>query len=72
MEISKSGKKITYALKDDVEVGKQGVAGTGTDGKDGKVTVHGKDGESVVINGKNGEVTIKGSTEPTARAIRSA
>ena len=40
LEISKTGKKITYALKDEVEVGKQG---TGKDGKDGKVTVHGKD-----------------------------
>ena len=55
LEISKTGKKITYALKDDVEVGKQG-----TDGKDGKITVHGKDGESVVINGKDGTIGANG------------
>ncbi|WP_288895215.1 hypothetical protein, partial [uncultured Megasphaera sp.] len=57
LEISKTGKKITYALKDEVEVGKQG---TGKDGKDGKVTVHGKDGESVVINGKDGTIVANG------------
>ncbi|MUP47636.1 hypothetical protein C3L57_00085, partial [Veillonellaceae bacterium M2-8] len=55
LEISKNGKKITYALKDDIEVGKEG-----NDGKDGKVVVNGKDGEKVTINGKNGEIGIQG------------
>ncbi|KXB91105.1 hemagglutinin, partial [Megasphaera hutchinsoni] len=55
LEISKNGKKITYALKDDIEVGKDG-----NDGKDGKVVVNGKDGEKVTINGKNGEIGIQG------------
>ncbi|KXB92289.1 hypothetical protein HMPREF3191_00729, partial [Veillonellaceae bacterium DNF00626] len=55
LEISKNGKKITYALKDDIEVGKEG-----NDGKDGKVVVNGKDGEKVTINGKNGEIGVQG------------
>ncbi|KXB91471.1 hypothetical protein HMPREF3182_00826, partial [Megasphaera hutchinsoni] len=55
LEISKNGKKITYSLQDDVSVGK-----AGEKGKDGKVTVNGKDGEKVTINGKNGEIGIQG------------
>ena len=55
LEISKNGKKIIYSLKDDVSVGT-----TGQNGKDGKVTVNGKDGEKVTINGKNGEIGVQG------------
>ncbi|WP_277300726.1 ESPR-type extended signal peptide-containing protein, partial [Veillonella montpellierensis] len=55
LEISKNGKKITYSLQDDVSVGK-----AGDNGKDGKITVNGKDGEKVTINGKNGEIGLQG------------
>ncbi|MUP59606.1 hypothetical protein C3L56_06315, partial [Veillonellaceae bacterium M2-4] len=57
LEISKNGKKITYALKDDIEVGKEGQPGQA--GKDGKVTVNGKDGEKVTIDGKDGKIESK-------------
>ena len=55
LAITRNGKKIIYSLQDDVSVGK-----AGQDGKDGKVTVNGKDGESVTINGKNGEIGAQG------------
>ncbi|KGF46252.1 hypothetical protein HMPREF0872_08880, partial [Veillonella montpellierensis DNF00314] len=55
LAITRNGKKITYSLQDDVSIGK-----AGQDGKDGKITVNGKDGESVTINGKNGEIGIQG------------
>ncbi|KGF47138.1 hypothetical protein HMPREF0872_05525, partial [Veillonella montpellierensis DNF00314] len=55
LAIARDGKKIIYSLQDDVSVGK-----AGQDGKDGKVTVNGKDGESVTINGKNGEIGAQG------------
>ncbi|KGF46218.1 hypothetical protein HMPREF0872_08900, partial [Veillonella montpellierensis DNF00314] len=55
LAITRDGKKITYSLQDDVSVGK-----AGDNGKDGKITVNGKDGEKVTINGKNGEIGIQG------------
>ncbi|WP_277293399.1 ESPR-type extended signal peptide-containing protein, partial [Veillonella montpellierensis] len=55
LAIARNGKKIIYSLQDDVSVGK-----AGQDGKDGKVTVNGKDGESVTIKGKNGEIGVQG------------
>ncbi|WP_288832275.1 hypothetical protein, partial [uncultured Megasphaera sp.] len=58
LTVSKDGKQITYALKDDLAVGKEG-----QDGKDGSLTVHGKDGETVAINGKDGNVTIESAKD---------
>ncbi|KXB91412.1 hypothetical protein, partial [Megasphaera hutchinsoni] len=55
---NKDGKQITYALKDDLAVGKEG-----QDGKDGSLTVHGKEGETVAINGKDGNVTIESAKD---------
>ena len=52
--LDKNAKKVTYSLKDDITVGKDGEAG-----KDGKVTVNGKDGEKVTIDGKDGKIESK-------------
>ncbi|MUP47637.1 hypothetical protein C3L57_00090, partial [Veillonellaceae bacterium M2-8] len=52
--LDKANKKVTYSLKDDITVGKDGEAG-----KDGKVTVNGKDGEKVTIDGKDGKIESK-------------
>ena len=45
----------TYALSNDIKVGKDG-----KDGVDGKIGVNGKDGSSVVINGKDGSIGLNG------------
>ena len=45
----------TYALSNDIKVGKDG-----KDGIDGKIGVNGKDGSSVVINGKDGSIGLNG------------
>ncbi|EFL58532.1 hemagglutinin, partial [Veillonella atypica ACS-134-V-Col7a] len=45
----------TYALSNDIKIGKDG-----KDGIDGKIGVNGKDGSSVVINGKDGSIGLKG------------
>ena len=45
----------TYALSNDIKVGKDG-----RDGVDGKIGVNGKDGSSVVINGKDGSIGLNG------------
>ncbi len=42
----------TYALSNDIKVGKDGV--------DGKIGVNGKDGSAVVINGKDGSIGLNG------------
>ena len=48
----------TYALSNDIKVGKDGK--DGKDGIDGKIGVNGKDGSSVVINGKDGSIGLNG------------
>ena len=48
----------TYALSDDIKVGKDGK--DGKPGVDGKIGVNGKDGSSVVINGKDGSIGLNG------------
>ncbi|MCC2156043.1 ESPR-type extended signal peptide-containing protein [Veillonella fallax] len=45
----------TYALSNDIKVGKDG-----KDGVDGKIGVNGKDGSAVVINGKDGSIGLNG------------
>ena len=45
----------TYALSNDIKIGKDG-----KDGIDGKIGVNGKDGSSVVINGKDGSIGLNG------------
>ena len=45
----------TYALSNDIKIGKDG-----KDGVDGKIGVNGKDGSSVVINGKDGSIGLNG------------
>ena len=56
--IDKDTKKITYAMKDTIEIGKKGE-------KDGKLVVNGKDGESITMNGKDGIVETKGTDGTT-------
>ena len=48
----------TYALSNDIKVGKDGK--DGKPGVDGKIGVNGKDGSSVVINGKDGSIGLNG------------
>ena len=57
--------QTTYDLKlgDDITVGQKG-----EDGKDGSIGVNGKDGSSVVINGKDG-ISIKGADGKDAVSI---
>ena len=45
----------TYALSNDIKIGKDG-----KNGVDGKIGVNGKDGSSVVINGKDGSIGLNG------------
>ena len=45
----------TYALSNDIKIGKDG-----KDGVDGKIGVNGKDGSSIVINGKDGSIGLNG------------
>ena len=55
----------TYALSNDIKVGKDG-----KDGIDGKIGVNGKDGSSVVINGKDGSVGLNGKDGKDGLTIR--
>ena len=55
----------TYALSNDIKVGKDG-----KDGIDGKIGVNGKDGSSVVINGKDGSIGLNGKDGKDGLTIR--
>ena len=55
----------TYALSNDVKIGKDG-----KDGVDGKIGVNGKDGSSVVINGKDGSIGLNGKDGKDGLTIR--
>lgn len=50
------GKVMTFGLSDKVSVGV-----SGENGKDGSLTVSGKDGSSVTVNGKDGSIGLKGA-----------
>lgn len=50
------GKVMTFGLSDKVSVG-----ASGENGKDGSLTVSGKDGFSVTVNGKDGSIGLKGA-----------
>ncbi|WP_288863393.1 YadA-like family protein, partial [uncultured Megasphaera sp.] len=62
LEITRNGKEITYAMKDDITLGKKNSAGQ-DDGKDGKFTVTGKAGNSVAVDGKDGQLTLASATD---------
>ena len=55
----------TYALSNDIKVGKDG-----KDGIDGKIGINGKDGSSVVINGKDGSIGLNGKDGKDGLTIR--
>ena len=55
----------TYALSNDIKVGKDG-----KDGIDGKIGVNGKDGSAVVINGKDGSIGLNGKDGKDGLTIR--
>ena len=55
----------TYALSNDIKVGKDG-----KEGIDGKIGVNGKDGSSVVINGKDGSIGLNGKDGKDGLTIR--
>lgn len=50
------GKVMTFGLSDKVSVG-----ASGENGKDGSLTISGKDGFSVTVNGKDGSIGLKGA-----------
>ena len=58
----------TYALSNDIKIGKDGK--DGKDGIDGKIGVNGKDGSSVVINGKDGSIGLNGKDGKDGLTIR--
>ncbi|MDY3983387.1 MAG: ESPR-type extended signal peptide-containing protein [Veillonellaceae bacterium] len=56
IKTSGAGSKVTLSLGDTITVGKPG-----TNGKDGQITVNGKDGKNgVTINGKDGSIGLTG------------
>ena len=55
----------TYALSNDIKIGKDG-----KDGVDGKIGVNGKDGSAVVINGKDGSIGLNGKDGKDGITIR--
>ena len=57
----------TYALSNDIKVGKDG-----KDGIDGKIGVNGKDGSAVVINGKDGSIGLNGKDGKDGLTIKGA
>ncbi|WP_311515974.1 hypothetical protein, partial [uncultured Megasphaera sp.] len=61
LTVTHKDKQITYALKDDLSVGRKNE--NGEPGKDGSIGVQGKNGESVVINGKDGTVTMESAKD---------
>ena len=62
LEITRNGKEITYAMKDDIVMGKKNSEGK-DDGKDGTFTVTGKAGNSVTADGKDGKLTLASATD---------
>ncbi|EGL42220.1 hemagglutinin, partial [Megasphaera lornae] len=67
----KQGDPFTVALKDTVTLGKKDSDGK-DDGKDGKITVTGKAGNKVVIDGSAGTIEIKGANVKQAVTITTA
>ena len=59
--LDKDGKTVTYAMKDGVEFNNITAGKNGTNGTNGSITVNGKDGNSVTINGENGTIGAKGA-----------
>ena len=60
----------TYALTDDIKLGKDGK--DGKPGKDGSIGVNGKDGSAVVINGKDGSIGLNGKDGKDGLTIKGA
>ena len=65
-----NGAKVEFALSDEITVGKDGA--NGANGVDGKIGVNGKDGASVVINGKDGSIGLTGPRGATGAPGASA
>ena len=73
--LNKDGKTVTYSMKDGVQfnnitTGKKDSSPTNKDGKDGSITVNGKDGKSVTINGKDGTIGLAGTNGADGLTIR--
>ena len=65
---NKTGKKaLEVGLNPEVELGKKG-----DDGVDGKLTVTGKDGSSVVVDGSNGSIGLNGKDGKDGLTMKSA
>ncbi|VEI57893.1 autotransporter adhesin [Pasteurella multocida] len=56
---------VTFALNTDLTLGKDG-----TTGKDGSLTVKGKDGSSVALNGKDGSIGLAGPAGKPSTTIK--
>ena len=65
IDIATGEQTYTYALSNDIKIGKDG-----KDGVDGKIGVNGKDGSSVVINGKDGSIGLNGKDGKDGLTIR--
>ena len=70
LEVKLNGKTVTYKMKDGVQFNDITAGKNGTDGTDGKVSVNGKDGSSVVINGKDGSIGLTGANGANGLTIR--
>ena len=70
LEVKLSGKTVTYKMKDGVQFNDITAGKNGTDGTDGKVSVNGKDGSSVVIDGKDGSIGLTGANGTNGLTIR--
>lgn len=55
LKVKQNGNNITYAVVDNLNLGKNG-----NDGVDGSVSVTGKDGGTVTLNGKDGSIGLTG------------
>ncbi|MDO9673845.1 YadA-like family protein [Glaesserella parasuis] len=58
--VKRVGSTFTYELGDSLKTNNLNVGEKGEKGKDGTISVNGKDGSAVVINGKDGSIGLNG------------
>ncbi|MFZ7173418.1 YadA-like family protein [[Pasteurella] aerogenes] len=75
LTIKQDGANFTFALSDTLKIDNLNVGEKGADGKpgeDGKISVNGKDGSSVMLNGKDGSIGLNGKDGKDGVTIKSA
>ena len=70
IDITQDGRNLTIATKKDLKSNTVTVGEKGDKGVDGKVTANGKDGSSVVINGKDGSIGLSGNDGANGLTIK--